>query len=140
MTRLIGIVISSSAAIFLSSQFYSFVLLHSDVYIMHGVWADNVILKPGEQIVLNYDFTRKRLCKTDLIRAVWGETDNKNYFRITAAGGASPPGRMNPPVKVPVDLPDLPVGCYKFYTFTLAECSEGRHDFMDPPVRFCVSP
>ena len=137
LNKIVVNLVAVAAALFLAGQIYTFTALHSSIFVTYSVRLVSATLKPGEPLVVEFDFYRKRVCKTEVVRSILNDK-NEIIFRSHSVAGASPVGRMSPPLRVHVDLPALPDGRYRFYNFTYSECSEGRHDFVDGPLEFFV--
>ena len=137
LQKLTGIVIAVAMSIFLATQLYTFILQNSNIYVYYKLQIIPDVVKPGEPIMVYYDFVRKRLCDSKIYVFLLTDPGELVAWRYEAIGGALPVGRSTPVNAFKV--PELPEGNYTFYIYVYSICGDGPHAEMGPPAKFRVA-
>lgn len=110
-------------------------LSRQEPYIFAASSAVTPRVKPGGTLILSYEFTRIRYCRTDLDRYIIRAVDNEVIWRDRIPGGAGNIGHVT--VRNPVVVPlNATPGNYIFRTIVYATCSDRLYDAVAPDILF----
>jgi hypothetical protein len=138
-TKICGIYLMMGILVLMgSTNLYTFIMQHRDPITYHRTWTTTPKVKVGGIVELHYDFTRLRMCRTDVSMIIEEEKTHQVVRRENFVGAARAAAHyLDIPINLQLPPPDK-VGCYLETTVAVNYCNEGQHVIDAPPIRFCV--